>query len=284
RDQAGREQRLGFIQKIEAGDVVLLIGRLEDLERARLDNLPHSKTGFLQSLPPQRVDDPFNTVIVCGIGQVGIQVIRLLLAHAPRSEIVAICLPDTPTRIVAEIERRGVRVVRGDARHKRVLREAGLERAYTVASLYSSDLLNVQVGLAARSLRPDIHLVLRVFSDVLAERLSALFGINTAYSTSALSAPALAAAAVLYDVGYAFDVADRLFATRAVIVGAGDAFDGLTIGALRERNGLLAITLRRDGTPQAIPPLDMPIRPGDELVLLGDLRALAVLHAQCRGE
>ncbi|WP_255604446.1 NAD-binding protein [Oscillochloris sp. ZM17-4] len=210
RDPAGRERRRGVMQKIDAGDVVLMLGRLDDLERARLDNTPQSKIDFLRSLPPKASGDQLNTVIVCGIGQVGIQVIRLLLASAPHSEIVAVCLPETPAPIIAEIEGLGVRALRGDARDARVLEEAGLARAYTLASLYSNDLLNVQVGLAARGRRPDIHLVLRVFSDVLAERLAALFGINTAYSTSALSAPALAAAAVLYDVGYAFDVGERL--------------------------------------------------------------------------
>ncbi|NTW04399.1 MAG: potassium transporter TrkA, partial [Oscillochloris sp.] len=101
RNQAGHEQRGGFMQKIESGDVILLLGCLDNLERARLDNVPHSKIGFLRPLPPQSASDPLNTVIVCGIGQIGIQVIRLLLANAPRSEIVAICLPETPAPIVA---------------------------------------------------------------------------------------------------------------------------------------------------------------------------------------
>ncbi|NNJ12699.1 potassium transporter TrkA [Chloroflexales bacterium ZM16-3] len=275
RDSAGNERRRGFMQKIDSGDVVLLLGRLDELERARVDNTPHSKIGFLRPLRPKDPGEQLNTVIVCGIGQIGIQVIQLLLANTPHSEIVAVCLPDTPTAITDEIEGLGVRVVRGDARDVLVLEAAGLARAYTVASLFSNDLLNVQVGLAARSRRSDIHLVLRVFSDVLAERLSALFGINTAYSTSALSAPALAAAAVLYDVGYAFDIGERLLGTRALAVRAGDTLDGQALGDLRDRAGLLAITLRRGGESLMPPPLDMALRPGDEVVILGDLRALA---------
>jgi len=214
-------------------------------------------------------------MIVCGMGQMGIQVIRLLLAHAPQFEIVAICTPETPQAIITEIARLGVRVLRGDARNVRVLEEAGLAQAYTVASLYSNDLLNVQVGLAARRHRSDIHLVLRVFSDVFAERLSDLFGINTAYSTSALAAPALAAAAVLYDIGYAFDSGERLFATRTVTVQAGDSLDGQRVDDLRDQRGLLVIALRRAGSALVPASLSATLQPDDEVVVLGDLHALA---------
>jgi Trk K+ transport system NAD-binding subunit len=270
RDQAGRERRGGTGQKIIGNDVLLLLGQLDALERARTDNLASARLR-----QAQRPSARYNTIIICGMGQVGIQVIRLLLAYAPRSEIVAICMPETPKAIISEISQLGVRVLRGDARNARVLEEAGLAQAYTVASLYSNDLVNVQVGLAARSRRPDIHLVLRVFSDVFAERLSALFGINTAYSTSALAAPALAAAAVLYDIGYAFDIGERLFATRAVTVRAGDLLDGQRLDDLRDQAGLLAIRLRRRNKALAPPPLAITLQPGDEVVLLGDLRALA---------
>lgn len=275
RDQRGREQRRGFIQKIEAGDSILCLGRMEDIEQLRLANQPHSKTGFLQPSTAKQVEKSANTIIVCGMGQVGIHVIRLLLVNVPHLEIVAICLPETPASIVDKIADLGVHTLCGDARDPQVLAAAGLDRAYTVASLYSNDLLNVQVGIAARAQRPDIHLVLRVFSDVLAERLSALFGINTAYSTSALAAPSLAAAAVLYDVGYALDGGEHLLATRTITVRSDDQFNDQPISRIRERMGLLIIALRRNGTAQTLPSLDTTLQPDDELVLLGDLSALA---------
>ncbi|WP_129631398.1 potassium channel family protein [Candidatus Oscillochloris fontis] len=272
RDQQGRERRAGFMQQLAAGDVVLMIGRLENLERVRLENIPQSKTGFLRPLATRPTGPTLNSVIVCGMGQVGLHVIRLLLANAPHAEIVAICTPETPARIMTEMKQLGVRVIKGDARQPQVLAEAGLEHAYALASLYSNDLLNVQVGMAARTQRPDLHLVLRVFSDVLAERLAVLFGINTAYSTSALAAPALAAAAIRYDVGYAFDVGERIFATRVFQVADGDALLGQRVADLREARGQLVICLRRGGASLLPPSLDECIQLGDEVVVVGDIR------------
>jgi Trk K+ transport system NAD-binding subunit len=279
RDAAGRERKRGFLSKLETGDLVLLLGTLEQLESVRLDNLARSKLRFLEASKPQHPTERLNTVIVCGLGKVGSAVLRLLLRMDPRPQLVVICSHTTPHELTAPFEGKGVRVIRGDAREPAVLQRAGLAQAYAVAAVFGDDLANLQIGLAARELRPDIHLVLRVFSDVLAERLSTLFGINTAYSTSALAAPTLAAAAVLREVEHAFDVGERLFAIETLPVTAGDTLVGRTVAELREQSDTLVTALRRDGRRERLPAHDESLQPGDEVVILGDLPALARLRA-----
>lgn len=280
RDMAGRERRRGFMSKLETGDLALLLGTLASLEQVRVENMAGSKLRFLEPSLPQRPTARLNTVIVCGLGKVGSAVIRLLMQIEPCPELVVICTPATPEEATAPLEEGGVRVVRGDAREPKTLEQAGLARAYAVAAVFGDDLTNLQIGLAARELRPDVHLVLRVFSDVLAERLGALFGINTAYSTSALAAPTLAAAAVLREVEHAFDVGERLFAIETLTVAAGDVLAGRTMAELREATDTLVVVLRRGARRELLPAHDARLEPGDELVLLGDLPALARLRAE----
>lgn len=280
RDARGREHGRGFMARLAAGDVVLLLGTLGAIERVRLDNLPGGKLSFLSPRPAgQPAGEQLNTVIICGLGKVGAAVARMLAQLEPRPDLVAVCQPDTPPRLLEELAARGVRVVLGDARDPAVLDEAGIARAYSVAALVGDDLTNLQVGLSARRARPDLHLVLRVFSDVLAERLAALFGINTAFSTSALAAPTLAAAAVLPEVDHAFDVGERLFATRSLTISPGDGLAGRGVGDLRERSDVLAVALRRGADDRLLPPNDAALQPGDEVVLLADIAALARLRA-----
>ncbi|NTU79121.1 MAG: potassium transporter TrkA [Chloroflexales bacterium] len=282
RDASGRERSRQFMSRLEAGDVVLLLGTLAALERVRVDNEAGGKVRFLApGLSPQRPSERMNTVIVCGLGKVGAAVVRLLASLELQPRLVAVCQSDTSPRVLAELEAQGVPVFLGDARDPAVLEEAGIARAYAVAALSGDDLTNLQVGLTARSIRPEVHLVLRVFSDVLAERLSALFGINTAYSTSALAAPTLAAAAVLREVDHAFDVGERLFVTATV--SGGDGLAGRTVAEIRDQTESLVIALRRDGLAYTLPGLEMPIAPGDEAVLLAELKALARLRAQIGG-
>lgn len=272
RNAAGHDRPLAFLQRIEAGDRLLLLGTLEALEEARRDNRPGSKLDFLDALPRQRPSKEYNTVIVCGLGKVGTQVVDLLRRSRPRPQLVVICTPETPPRLTDRLQSEGIRIIRGDARDPAVLAEAGIARAYSVAALFGDDLLNLEIGMAARGLRADIHLVLRVFSDVLAERLATLFGINTAYSTSALAAPTLAAAAVRREIDYAFDIGERLMATRTLTVQAGDRLVGKSIRELHEHAGSLVILCRREGVSRLMPETDSFLEAGDEVVLLTEVK------------
>ncbi len=206
----GRHLARDLPRKLERGDRVTAIGPLDAIEALRLQNLPGSKLGFLSPLPPQHLTEHFDTVIVCGLGKVGYRVVRQLHHLRPRPRIVVVRLDSGRGEFLQRISQLdGVRIVIGDARDPEVLRRAGLDTAYAVAALTADDELNLQIGLAARRQRADIHLVLRVFSDALAEKLEDLFGIRTAYSTSGLAGPTLAAAAVLGDVTHAFTVGQQ---------------------------------------------------------------------------
>jgi Trk K+ transport system NAD-binding subunit len=278
-----------------------------------LQNVSGSKLGFLSPLPPQRPTERFDTVIVCGLGKVGYRMVRQLHQLRPRPRIVVVRLDNGRAEFLRRISQLdGVQIVLGDARDPEVLRRAGLDTAYAVAALTADDGLNLQVGLAARRQRPDIHLVLRVFSDALAEKLEDLFGIHTAYSTSGLAGATLAAAAVLGDVSHALTVDQQLFSTDLVTVRAGDHLAGKTVADLRTQYAALVVGLWRaapqhmpievDRVPresnrrsresnrssrepvraahlQTLPPLDTVLAAGDEVVLLASLDALARMRA-----
>ncbi|MBC8077854.1 MAG: NAD-binding protein, partial [Chloroflexales bacterium] len=217
-----RGERLG---KLEGGDRVSLLGTLDALEQARLANRAGSKLGFLASNQLQRPTPRFNTVIVCGLGRVGYRVLNQLV-RMPNPPQIVVVTTEAPRLFLEAAERMGVGVVQGDARTPGVLQRAGVDRAYSVVAVTGSDLLNIQIGLAARRARPDIHVVLRVFSDVLAERLAAFFGIHTAYSTSELAAPTLAAGCIISDLSHAIRVGDRLLGQASVTLREGDGVAG----------------------------------------------------------
>ncbi len=231
---------------------IALVGPLPALEAVQWANQPR----------PKRSDA---SLIVCGLGKVGTQVVRLLNRYEPRPSLSVICTVETPPRYVEALTAQGIRVLRGDARDPTILREAGIEQATALAALYSDDLLNLQIGLTVRSMYPDVHLVLRVFSDVLADRLADLFGIRTAFSTSALAAPSLVAAALLPDVEAAFDVGDQLLVVRRQVIT--DQRAGQTVAELRA-TGQLPLSLRRGDHFQWLPSDDTVIERDDEVELL----------------
>src|SRR6185295_18862931 len=151
-----------IMRRLNSGDEVTLLGSLDALEALRLKN--QGRPSALRTLPLQHPTKTFDTVIVCGLGKVGYRVVQQLHQLNPRPRIVVVRLGDGRIDFPQRISRlAGVITLVGDARDPEVLREAGVERAYAVAALTSDDLLNLQIGLAARHARHDIHVVLRVF-------------------------------------------------------------------------------------------------------------------------
>jgi hypothetical protein len=65
-------------------------------------------------------------------------------------------------------------VVHGDMTHAHTLREAGIDRAVVVMLLAGDDTLNLEAALLARELNPHVHVVLRMSSKRVLQRLDNL--------------------------------------------------------------------------------------------------------------
>ncbi|HEX8037471.1 MAG TPA: NAD-binding protein [Ktedonobacterales bacterium] len=281
----------GLAQRtLTPGDTLTILGSLDHLYTLRMQTvaIPSAESGDLThvasngvstTLPLQRPNAQFDTVIVCGLGKVGFRVVRWLTQAQPRLRIVVIHQDDTSSPFVRRLASfEGVTSIIGDARDADILRQADLQRVYSVAAITSDDLTNLQIGLEARRQRADVHVVLRVFSDALAEKLADLFGIHTTYSTSDLAAPTLAAAAVLGGVSSAFFTDSTLYAMDQLPAKGTDHLVGCTIATLAAQYDALVIGLTRDGAIQVLPPYNTVIAPDDELTILARLDALAHLR------
>ncbi len=240
---------------------ITAIGTLDALERLRLANAPDERQ--------QRPDERRPLVIICGLGKVGYRVVRQLARISPRPEIVVVRRDGDTADFASRIDQiDGLTTILGDAADIDVLRQAGIDRAYAVAALTSNDLLNLQIGLAARRHREDIRVVLRVFSDALSERLADLVGIHTAYSTSGLAAPTLVAAAVHSGIRHAFVSGGRLFVTQRQTIAPDHPLLGQTVEAVRDRGAGLILGMRRGQHTSLLPPPETALALDDLILLL----------------
>lgn len=247
---------------LRPGEVVTVIG-----SPPRIAAL-HADASAQPTAQPSSADAP-PRVIVCGLGKVGYRVIRQLAAQRPQPAIVAIYQPGHGESFESHIrDLPNVTLVEGDARHAETLRAVGVGEADALAALTSDDSVNLQIALAARKECPTIHIVLRVFSDVLAGRLVDLFGIHTTFSTSDLAAPTLAAAAVLPGASHGFFAGSSLYSLDLVSLASGSALTGMTLADVRARLGVLVIELRREGVATVLPPLDTALAPADQIIAL----------------
>jgi len=133
----------------------------------------------------RRKHDLSGHVVVCGLGRVGYQVVMELLR---RGEEVLVVEKDPEDRFLQIVRSQGAKISIGDASISGVLGNAGVDSACGLFSLINDDLKNLEIGLGARALRPDLRLILRVFDRDIADQVRDTLDIHIAMSSSALAA------------------------------------------------------------------------------------------------
>lgn len=156
--------------------------------------------------------------IVIGMGDVGYRVAELL--HRLGEKVVVLTLQVREERR-RTAEASGIRIVLGDARVDQKLQEAGLESAKLLIAATDQDLVNIEVALDARRIRPEMPVVIRLFDQGLARQLEGTFEVQRALGMSALAAPSFAAAALGEAVLGAFSIQGVPFVVGRKAAGAG---------------------------------------------------------------
>ena len=148
-------------------------------------------------------------VVVCGLDHLGLRTIdQLRMRH---EEAVAIGATADPEEDLTAI---GVRLVVGDPRLARVLRDADVPTASAIVLTSNDDLGNLNAALAATELNPRIRIVIRMFDQELGAHIPKLFHDAVALSSSALAAPGFVSAAIDGETGTRFVLAGRTVTSR----------------------------------------------------------------------
>jgi Trk K+ transport system NAD-binding subunit len=130
-------------------------------------------------------------VIVVGVGRVGVSIVHGLLdLHEP---VVAI-EKTSDSLFLDEIRERKVPIITGNGRHAGNLEKAGVRHARSIILAANDDLANLDGALTARELNPEIHVVLRMFDNTLANKVSGAFSLPV-ISPAQVSAASFIAAA-----------------------------------------------------------------------------------------
>jgi voltage-gated potassium channel len=210
-------------------------------------------------------------VIVCGLGKLGYRVTLQLLEFG--QSVVAV-ERDADKYFISLARERDVPVIIGDARQREVLRKAGVERASAVVCCTQDELANLDIALDARELHPDVKVVLRMFDETLASKVEKGFGIHTAFSMSALSAPAFAAAATRAHIDYSFYVGGTLLHVSQVNVEADSPLLNLTLESAERKFNMTIVMHQTDGELHLHPTSDEVIKENDTLVVFATLETL----------
>ncbi|SCE74606.1 Trk K+ transport system, NAD-binding component [Micromonospora viridifaciens] len=214
-------------------------------------------------------------VVVVGLGNIGTRVMAQLYDFGV--EVVAIDRnPDA--RGAALAHRLGVPLIVGDAGDEETLRAASVATCQALVVVSTDDGANLRAALNARSLDPDLRVVLRLFDGDFAERIQRAFGIGISRSVSYLAAPAFAAALLDRAVIATIPVGRHALLVTEVPVLAGCPLDGRPLGAVARPGEvrLLAHTRAGQRTDWSADPR-MVINAGDRLTVVARRAGLTAL-------
>jgi Trk K+ transport system NAD-binding subunit len=230
-------------------------------------------TGKIRSEPRPRGGH----VIVVGGGDVGTRVAGGL--HDLGFDVVLID-QNPEARGVAVARNLGLPVVIGDA--PSVLGRAGVDSAIALVSATSNDIVNLETALQARAIRgDDLRIVLRLFDDDLAKRVSETLGNVVSRSVSYLAAPAFAVAMLEHKVLRTIAVGRHVLVMADVRVEPGSDLAGRPLADLERDRLSRVLALAEHGTPRFswAPRRDRRLVAGDRVIVLATRAGLSTFLA-----
>ncbi len=215
-------------------------------------------------------------VVLCGVGHLGFRVLQELVAGAV--SVVAV-EKDPDARFLAQAKLMGIPVLMRDMKDDEALREAGIEHARAIVVATNDDMANLEVVLDARRMNPKIRILMRLFDQQIAAKISEPLAVDVAFSASALAAPIVAAMTVGARVLASFGVGGVPHVTAEVT--ASSKLAGRQLSELEQHHGvrILARGSASDVRDTTVAGRD-PVAAGEVLVVYGSATRVGSMAAE----
>ena len=204
-------------------------------------------------------------VILVGLGHLGYRIVQKLCDMG--REVAVIELNPSIDTFTA-VQKMDVPVIQDDGTRIAALEAANIREALTIILAGQNDAMNLQIALRARSLNPDIQVVIRIFDVDFAHALHDQFGF-TALSATEMAAPVFAAAAAGADVTNPISIEGQQLSLARMTISKSSRLANKTVGYVEDNYRLNIILLRHDQHSEMHPRDTRPLHTGDTLAALG---------------
>lgn len=218
-----------------------------------------------------------NHVIVCGFGRTG----NMLARELSQGKAMVVIIEPNQARCL-EARAMGYLTINADAIEESVLRQAGIVKARALASVVSSDPINVFITLSARSLNQSIQIIARG-EDPATEKKLLQAGANAVILPTHIGAEQIASLILFPAIAGVIQSTERRrqmevdlrtlgLEIEVIAMGEGSLFAGRSVEEIERRaqSAFLIIALERRGSNIVErPDPRMLIYPGDGITVIG---------------
>jgi Trk K+ transport system NAD-binding subunit len=218
-------------------------------------------------------------VVLCGLGKLGVRVLEELVATGVQ---VVVIEKDENNRFLPQAQAMNVPVLVRNMKEDQSLIDAGAAYAQAVIIATNDDMANIEVAIDSRRLNPKIRVVMRLFEQTIAEKISGAFIVDAAFSASSLSAPMVAAMALETRTVHAMMINGVQYVAAEVTVADGSALVGRSISDLEQMHACRVLARTQNGETKSPPSLAESIAKGDTLIVHTAAEKLSALAATAR--
>ncbi len=167
----------------------------ESKTRETPEDIPEEILGeILGEIPREKSSESSNSFIVCGLGSLGQNCVAAIyefggiVSAIEQEQSIGWETPELPKLLKS--------LVIGDCRQADILKTAGIDNCRAILLVTNNEKVNLETAFAARSLNPEIRLIVRSAKQNLNNLLSEHLGNFVAFEPTQLPAPAFALAAL----------------------------------------------------------------------------------------
>jgi Trk K+ transport system NAD-binding subunit len=202
-------------------------------------------------------------VVLCGLGKLGVRVLQELVATGVP---IVVLEKDENNRFLPQANAMNVPVLVRNMKEDQSLIDAGVAYAQAVIIATNDDMANIEVAIDSRRLNPKIRVVMRLFEQTIAEKISGAFIVDAAFSASSLSAPMVAAMALETRTVHAMMINGVQYVAAEVMIREGSPLIGRSISDVERAHACRVLALTRNGNTLSPPELSDAIACGDTLI------------------
>lgn len=203
-------------------------------------------------------------IVLVGLGHLGYRIVESLYEMG---KDVAVIELDPAVDSFKAVQKMGIPVIQDDGTRTAALEAANIKEASTIILASQKDSMNLQIALKARSMNPDLKVVIRIFDEDFAHALHDQFGF-LALSATEMAAPVFAAAAAGADVTNPISIEGQQLSLARMVI-SGPKLSTKTIGYIEDNYHVNIILLRHNDKSIMHPTDTSSLNEDDIIAVLG---------------